>query len=208
MFFPENKTIFVHIPKTGGTSIEIEIGKKFLKNGSYDFLHYNHTIRGKFENLKPNTPKGHRHSFICEYDKYLNLDEYNSFTILREPYSQVLSLYRQLRENEEKNNKKMPSLEDFIFGNSSQNLVLYDFYSNQYKFTHINGELKVKNIFLFEKYHEAQDFVEKIFNIKIDKSFFSMETTSKGEVLSQDMKKEIKKLLPETFDLYYQFLNK
>jgi hypothetical protein len=208
MFYPQNKTILVHIPKTGGTSLEIAISKHFLKKESYDFLHENHTIRGKFENLKKDTPKGHRHSFISEYDRYLDLKEYESFVVLREPLSQVLSLYRQLRQNEEQALRVMPSLKDFIFGNCKNDLRHYDFYSNQYKFTHINNELKINNVFIYEKYHEAQEFVEKLYNIKIDKEFRSMKTTDCGESLSYDMEKEIKKILPETFDLYNRFSSK
>ena len=208
MFYQQNKTILVHIPKTGGTSLEVEIAKHFLKKESYDFLHENHTIRGKFENLKKDTPKGHRHSFISEYDKYLNLKEYESFVILREPLSQVLSLYRQLKQNEEKVSRIMPSLEDFIFGNCRNDLRHYDHYSNQYKFTHINNELRVNNVFIYEKYYEAQEFVEKLYNIKINRESRSMKTIDNGEVLSHDMKEEIKKILPESFDLYNRFSNK
>lgn len=208
MFFPQNKTILVHIPKTGGTSLEIQIARNFLKNEEYQFLHYNHTIRGKFNNLKAETAHGHRHSFISEYNQYLNLNEYTSFTILREPFSQVLSLYRQLKENEDKLSRIMPSLCDFIFGNCKYDLRHYDFYSNQYRFTHINDKLKVDNIFIYEKYHEVQEFVEKLYNIKIDKKLISMKTINNGDILSHDMKKEIKKILPESFDLYNTFLKK
>ncbi len=208
MFYQQNKTILVHIPKTGGTSLEVEIAKHFLKKESYDFLHENHTIRGKFENLKKDTPRGHRHSFISEYDKYLNLNEYESFTVLRDPFSQVVSLYRQMKENGEKISRVMPSLEDFIFGNCCEDLRHYDHYSNQYKFTHINNELKINHIFIYEKYHEAQKFVEKLYNIKIDKNFRSMKTKDNGEILSHDMKKEIKKILPESIDLYNRFSSK
>lgn len=213
MFFPENKTIFVHIPKTGGTSIEVEIGKKFLKIEDSNFsniLYENYTIRGFFEKIKIDTPLGHRHSFISEYNENLKLGEYESFTILREPFSQVLSMYRQIKDN--LRFKKLlhlaPSLQDFIFGNCNADLKFFDYYLNQYKFTHINGELKVNHIFLYEKYHEAQDFVENRYNIKIDKNTRLMKTTEDSQILTQEMKNEIKKCYPETFDLYYRFLQK
>jgi hypothetical protein len=210
MFFPQNKTIFIHIPKTGGTSIENEIGSKFLKikGNQGKFLHENHTIRGYFKKIEFDTPKGHRHSFISEYEEHLKLDDYDSFVILREPCSQVLSMYRQIRDNHRA--KKIlhlaPSLEDFIFCNCHNNLKFFDYYLNQYKFTHINGELKVNHIFLYEKYYEVQNFVEKRYNIKINKNIRLMKTTEDNQILTQDMKNEIKKCYPETFDLYDRFL--
>jgi hypothetical protein len=213
MFFPENKTIFVHIPKTGGTSIENEIAKKFLKikrDDQSEFLHKNYTIRGHFKNLKFDTPQGHRHSFISEYNDFLDLNNYESFVILREPVSQVLSMYRQIKDNAIANKKIYlgPSLKDFVFGNCKYDLKFYDYYLNQYKFTHIDGKLKVNNVFLYEKYHEVQDFVEKRYNIKIDKNVRLMKTTEDDQILTQDMEREIKKCYPETFDLYNSFLKK
>jgi len=212
MFFPQNKTILVHIPKTGGTSIENEIANKFLniKDNQSKFLHENHTIRGFFKKIELDTPMGHRHSFISEYGDFLELNDYDSFVILREPFSQVLSMYRQIKDNHR--SKKIlnlaPSLQDFIFGNCKNDLKFFDYYLNQYKFTHINGELKVNHVFLYEKYHEAQDFVEKKYNIKIDKNKRLMKTTEDSQILTQDMKNEIKKCYPETFDLYDEYLKK
>ena len=212
MFFPQNKTILVHIPKTGGTSIENEIANKFLniKDNQSKFLHENHTIRGFFKKIELGTPMGHRHSFISEYGDFLELNDYDSFVILREPFSQVLSMYRQIKDNHR--SKKIlnlaPSLQDFIFGNCKNDLKFFDYYLNQYKFTHINGELKVNHVFLYEKYHEVQDFVEKKYNIKIDKNKRLMKTTEDSQILTQDMKNEIKKCYPETFDLYDEYLKK
>jgi hypothetical protein len=210
MFFPQNKTVFVHIPKTGGTSIEHQISLKYLnidKKNKNLFMHENHTIRGKFNKFEFNTPKGHRHSFICEYNEFLSLDEYQSFAILREPTSQVYSLYKQIKDNHR--DKKIlhlaPSLNDFIFGGCKHDLKYYDYYINQYKYTHINDELKVNHIFLYEKYHLVQDFVEKLYNIKIDRNLTLMKTTEDEQVLTKDMKDEIKKHYPETFDLYNRF---
>lgn len=213
MFFPENKTIFVHIPKTGGTSIEHEIIRKFLKierNNYGEFLHKNYTIRGFFKNIPFDTPMGHRHSFISEYDECLKLDTYESFTILREPFSHVLSMYRHIKDNHRAKNIShlSPSLEDFIFGNCKGNLKFFDYYLNQYKFTHINNKLKVDHVFLYEKYDEVQNFVENLYNIKINKNIRLMKTTEDNQILTEDMKKEIKKCYPETFDLYDSFLKK
>jgi len=208
MFFPEKKVVLVHIPKTGGTSLENQINKNFFNKEDYNYLHYNHTIRGKFKNLQPNTPQGHRHSFISEYFEFLDMSEYCSFSIMREPLSQVLSLYRQLKYTDMKKNIKVPSLEDFIFGNSARDLRFYYYYSDQYKFLTINNEVKVDKIFLFEEYWKAQDFVEEKFNIKINRKIKCMQTIDNGEILSDDMKKEIEKILPETFDLYNKVLKK
>lgn len=211
MFFPQNKTLFVHIPKTGGTSIEEEIVKKFLKiQKPHKFVYENYTINGFFKKIELDTPSGHRHSFISEYNDHLNLNDYESFAILREPFSQVLSMYRQLKDNNRLKNivHLTPSLQDFIFGNCKSDLKFFDYYINQYKFTHIDNKLKVNHVFLYEKYNEVQDFLEKLYNIQIDKNIRLMKTTEDNQILTQDMQNEIKKCYPETFDLYYRFLKK
>tara|TARA_B100000085_G_C18525335_1_gene505547 strand:+ start:533 stop:1153 length:621 start_codon:yes stop_codon:yes gene_type:complete len=81
----KHKFIFVHINKTGGTSIE-----SILKKLSRDWfaVNFNYVLNGRF------TPK---HHLIKEYrklaDKRHGFKNYFKFTIVRNPWDRLLSNY-------------------------------------------------------------------------------------------------------------------
>jgi chondroitin 4-sulfotransferase 11 len=84
MISHEFKTIFVHIPKTGGTSVE----------GMFGYAEYN-----KFGNLlKDNVGRG-KHWGADEYYQYWSdwYKQYYKFTIVRNPWERELSLYLMMR---------------------------------------------------------------------------------------------------------------
>ena len=87
--------------------------------------------------------------------------DYYKFVVLRNPFEQEVSLYNQIRVS-----ANIPSLEHFILGEKNFTMKQVDHYIDQYKFTHIDGELMVDKIFVFDRYHEAQNFVEEKFNLK------------------------------------------
>ena len=87
MICHKSKSIFVHIPKTGGTSIEHSLGYVKLKK-------YN---SGQVE-IKKHSPD-HRNS-----QDYFNLNavqfwRYHKFTVIRDPIERELSLYRFVVKN-------------------------------------------------------------------------------------------------------------
>ena len=110
MFFP-NKKILVHIPKTGGSSLEYAISSKYffeqqaldekektyrsfidqhgLKNVSRkkieEMSYKKYTINGHFRNLKKGEG-GHPHSYVEDYGEFLDLNDYEKFVILRNPF--------------------------------------------------------------------------------------------------------------------------
>lgn len=203
MFFP-NKTIFVHIPKTGGSSLEYAITAHFLKGtpeDKWDRMAYDQfTLHGFFK--KSVWGKGgHPHSFISEYDAYLNLDENLKFVILRNPQEQLISLYNQLRQNND-----IPSLEHFVLGNEGMNMSRVDHYIDQYKYTHIEGELRIDKVFVFERYAQVQDFVEKHFEIQFDRNRQLWKTDPSGETLSPKARQYFESVYHQSIELYHKFL--
>lgn len=203
MFFP-NKTIFVHIPKTGGSSLEHAITTHFLKEipeDKRDRIAYDRfTIHGFFKK-SVRGKGGHPHSYISDYNDYLNLDENLKFVILRNPYEQLISLYNQLRQN-----NSIPSLEHFVLGDKGIVMSRVDHYIDQYKYTHINGELRIDKVFVFDRYAQAQDFVETHFGIQIDRNKRLWKTQPSGETLSPEARQHFESVYHLSIELYHKFL--
>lgn len=206
MFFPQNKSIFVHIPKTGGSSLEFAIASKFLINKEESRIEFeaykNFSIRGAKMNIPFGTdPNGHIHSYISEYSLFLPLKEYFSFTVLRNPFDQVRSLYNQMRKV-----MNIPSLEHFILADDQKSINVLDHYIDQYKYTHINDVLRVNKVFVFDRYYEAQNFVEDFFKVKIDRQKKLWQTTYTQEEFSKEMKEKFASIYHQSIELYNRFL--
>jgi hypothetical protein len=203
MFFP-NKHLLVHIPKTGGTSLEHAICKKYLaqeEDNKIDLLSYEkYTVHGHFKK-KVKGQGGHPHSFISDYDQHLAIDDYVKFTVLRNPFDQLISLYNQLRKNAD-----IPSLDYFILGDKNLTMKNVDHYIDQYKFTHIDNELRIDRVFVFDRYHEAQDFVEQRFGVQIDRDKRLWKTEYTGETFSVEAKIHFESRYHQSIELYHQFL--
>ena len=225
MFFP-NTQLFIHIPKTGGTSLEFAICSKYFyekndqeesekayrefiaKNGfknldrkKIEEMSYERfTINGHYRNLKKGQG-GHPHSFISDYAEFLDINDYEKFVVLRNPFDQVVSLYNQMRKQVE-----ISSLDDFILCNDKHNIEKYRHYIDQYAFTHIDGVLSVDKVFVFDRYHEAQDYVENIFDIQIDRSLRLWKTEYTEETISESSKIYFEDMYSQSIELYSQFI--
>ena len=108
MLIEEEKIIFLHMPKTGGTSIESCLKKEFKKNTVYK---RHNTLSQIFFNLK---------------DRDLN--KYIIFTVLRNPFDRIVSTY-----NHSKTNKYIDH--NMIFSEYIGYIIKYfsnDFEENEY----------------------------------------------------------------------------
>lgn len=225
MFFPNNQ-LFIHIPKTGGTSLEFAICSKYfyekidqeesekvyrefiaqsgfknLDRKKIEEMSYERfTINGHYRNLKKGQG-GHPHSFISDYAEFLDINDYEKFVVLRNPFDQVVSLYNQIRKQVE-----ISSLDDFILCNDKHNIEKYRHYIDQYAFTHIDGVLSVDKVFVFDRYHEAQDYVENIFGIEIDRSLRLWKTEYTEETISESSKIYFEDMYSQSIELYSQFI--
>ena len=209
MFFPNNK-IFIHIPKTGGSSIEFAITENFYKNihkvDEVDrikleaFSYENFSVHGYYKKLQKGNG-GHTHSFIKEYDECMDIDKYEKFVILRNPYEQVTSLYNQLRKQ-----VKIESLNNFILDENGHNVSKYSHYIDQYKFTHIENNFAVDRVFVFDRYNEVQNYVEDEFKIKINKSLKLWKTEYTNESISSDAKKYFESKFLNSIELFENYL--
>lgn len=87
---PEGKAIFIHIPKTGGNTIQKHI---FDKGDSLDEMKISghqdgkdrFEVRGRFTSKK--------HMELSEYFEYEELRSFNVYTCIRNPIDRLVSLY-------------------------------------------------------------------------------------------------------------------
>lgn len=205
MFFAEKKTIFVHIPKTGGSSLEYAICEsafgKVSQWDSYTRSYHGQTVRGHFKKIPLKTRDGHSHSPISEYAEFLPIDSFLKFTVLRDPFTQVVSLYNQMRGP-----MKIPSLEHFIMSEDGKSMKALDDYIDQYRYTHIDGVFSIDKAFVFERYHEAQKFVETQFGIRINRSVRLWNTSYTNENFTKEMRCKFESAHHLSIDLHRKFL--
>jgi hypothetical protein len=72
MILPDKKIIFIHIPRTGGSSVEKYFNFKFSSDWK---------------------PKTAQHLTLEEYSNHYDLDKYFKFTIVRNPWDRLISWY-------------------------------------------------------------------------------------------------------------------
>ena len=165
MIIFEKKLIFIHIPKTGGTSVENIISNENDK--------------------KPSNLYGLKDNKILQYlsatevkDLFEDYDRYLKFVIVRNPYDRIISEYYNCN-NKNIGFKSKQSFDDFLkYVEGIVNNKKYNYLDNtfnfmpQYKFVYDKDlELIVDNIFYYEKFEEVIFFINKIFNYKKKVSF-------------------------------------
>ncbi len=155
----KNNLIFVHIPKTGGTTIEQSLSL-MTKNNWYEIKDgkaCQHYLWKNYKNKLPNA-------------KFKN---YFKFSICRNPYTRFLSEYYwcEIKGFGHRHNQ---TVDQFI--NSVQNIcekkqynlsIFHDHLLPQYKFIYDdNNVLKIDKLFKFEKFEEIELFLKKKYIMK------------------------------------------
>lgn len=143
MISHERKIILIHIPKTGGTSIENMLDMY----GKYRHLPY--------------------HESRAMYSKYW--DKYFKFSFIRNPWDRLVSIYHFYKFGNERINRKIkrnlePTFGEFIMGlKNNPNHPLKMLISPQKDWVYSpNGELMVDFLGRFENY---ENDINKIFEI-------------------------------------------
>lgn len=163
----KNKMLFIHIPKNAGTSIERTVFKDYNFNTKYSS-----TFLLGFDNQHNINLQHATLSELLQYHFISNdiLDTYNSFAVVRNPYSRSVSGYNWLM----KDLKISDTFSNFLLRKGAfaeeklkQNkaLVLDHFYT-QTKFVEIDGEIKIKDILKFERLKD--DFINYMHKIGLD----------------------------------------
>lgn len=169
----KKEQIFIHIPKTGGTTLDCAInGTEWIQNK--DNFHYRHIVHET------------KMSNAGDIFKQANFDKYKNYTIymmLRHPVDKVISEYYFVRDRQEYFNlfkKKPKDLNQYIKNtqacNSTLNFLLGKrFYPNSpaskedlKRVIKIADELPI-HVGIFEEYGKSLDFFREKLGAKIPK---------------------------------------
>jgi hypothetical protein len=186
----KRKIIFLHIPKTGGTSVE-----KALNLLSKE---YGYGIN--------NNKKAMQHYDWHQYKKHLGekiFNKYYKFTISRNPYDKVTSDYFWLKniakvEYDNFQNKSFDEYLDYcehIVKNRLYNLTIYhDHFKPQHRFIYDNNnKLMIDRILRFENFKYVSKFVNTRYNTNLK---HLNENKSKKKIILNDIQKN------KIYDIY------
>ena len=188
------RCIFIHIPKTGGTTIE-----HFLREKGKNQLDYIGVINNRsMQHYKASELKLKIPEYFYKYYK---------FSIVRNPYERLLSEYYWcplINIGHKYNKTKDDFLKYiiFLFKNKNKMLSVYnDHFIPQYEFLYENNNLIVNNIFKYEHFSYVNDFLKKKLNINNDFIILN-KTNLEKEDWSLDQKEIIYKLYKNDFLLF------
>jgi hypothetical protein len=191
MIDQEYKFIFVHIPRTGGTSIE-----KLLFKGSNDYkewLGYNSEYKLFAQ-----------HATIKQLKNELNVrvDDYFKFTIIRNPYERAVSDYFWLSKRKLSH---PTSFKDYLLLRNGFEKLNHlrdetgrgDHFLTQFQFIEIEGKLEIDFIIRFENLQT--DFNVVCDKIGIPKQQLPHDHKSKHKHYTEYYDEETKQIVAEKF---------
>ena len=203
--FKEQKLLFIHIPKTAGTSIEYFFLNKFNVDNKNIlltkkiFLHKEYKFESSGQHLKFN-----------EIKAIIDVDNYEIFTVVRNPYDRFVSeMEYQLQitkfyKNNNINKKKL--LEDFIkwyFGVKSLRDIIFT--NNNHYDHHKNPQYELLegchhlDVFHYETINE--DF-EKKFGGKLDNKYLKTVRLHYNEYYTKETEAFIYNYYKKDFELF------
>ena len=189
----KHKIIFIHIPKTGGTSIEKSLNISNIKNGY---------------GIKDN--KAVQHFTWYNYQKHINdkFNAYYKFTIVRNPYEKVLSDYFWLKniahlDVDNYQNKTFDEYLDycdFIVKNNLYNKTIYhDHFMPQNEFIYKNDILMINKILRFENFEYIKKFMKLRYKVNVIHE--NKNNSKKNITLTELQKDKIYKIYEKDFIL-------
>jgi hypothetical protein len=197
------KILFIHIPKTGGTYIE----NKLKKYDEYNLFGYSNDFQSYLQ-----------HFTYIQYIEILKtqINVYNKFTIIRNPYDRLYSAYKQKFNNTSDpyliNMMKSYDFKDFVL-NKLENLLI-NRHNNSYRgnITHILPQIEfIKDcnnikIILYEKMNELTDYIARF---DINEQFeYNNNNNTYIQQYDNDMVLKVNTLYNEDIELYNKYLNK
>lgn len=193
-----NKVLFIHIPKTAGTSMEVFLGQIYGYSETY--------IQRCIHGLEPNTldlGNDSQHKPITEYSNILPTLDF-IFTIVRNPYDRLISAYSFFKlyiERTKYGKLSRLNFQDWFFKEKieSKNLVPTYNYHLLPQTWYLDNYIKQINIYKYETLNKDIEIIKNNLQISHNITFPHKFKTSRYLADYND----IKNILPE-INKYYK----
>lgn len=191
--YKNKKYCFLHIPKSGGTYIELYILKHLY--GEDTVNEENWYSYGEF--LYDNINNNHVHMPL----NLINISNHECFCIIRNPYDTRISAYNWIKEHEsyKKTFNEYIISGDFKFYPKDNKTRISTFGLKQVDYI---SNVKCKK-FLYQNFNKCLDYIDNIFGKKIKR--FKKINFSKNRnkiIITNNIKKIIYKYFQDDFVLY------
>ena len=198
--FHQHKVIFIHIPKTAGTSITSWLG---YRNLDYNIVNLQYLF-GKYNNLQLQHLKYNQLS--CFIDKDI-IDSYHYLVVIRNPKDRLLSEYYWLKNHSFWSvylSNQLTTLETFLQYLLSKQTLDYEFVHWHKQVDFIKG-LNITSdkvhIIIFDKLiHDLDNFIKKTGIILSTNSLPKLNSCNNYE---QELTKEQLFLIDEVLNKFY-----
>lgn len=211
----EKETIFIHIPKTGGTTINTALYDSYWQTEVNFFYRHIELKKGKTSNAGD----------IFDAKNYEQYKKYNILMMLRHPLDRVTSEYHFIKERKnfiELLKNKPTNFEDYIKNYQTQNGVVNFLMGRQFFSTRKANEDDLEDIIktidtipihvgIFEEFETSLQYFSDVANIKWKKEIDVKRMTfnrPKVDELSNDIKALILENNQLDLKLYEYCLNK
>lgn len=163
----QNKLIFVHIPKTGGTSVEEHLKLSHINTGL-----------GLIRNFDEQNMKALHHFTWLDYQKFLGQDvfhKYTTFSIVRNPVERCISEYYWTPLDFGYKNGRLfddflSNVERIVKEKRFYDSLYHDHFQTQTSYVmDKNNKLMVDKLFRFEDFEEVERFLSKYCDSKLSK---------------------------------------
>lgn len=192
----EKRCIFIHIPKTAGTSIE-----QFLKDKDKNFIYY--------LGVRDNRSMHHFTAMDLKKEIPNVFNNYYKFSIVRNPYDRLLSEYYWC---------PIPNIgykygktkADFLYyvtnvikNNSYYDNIYNDHFMPQYMFIYNKNKLMIDQLFKYEDLEWVESYLKKKLNIENNLPFLNKtKIVIKKDNWNDQQKEKIYKLYKNDFILF------
>jgi hypothetical protein len=202
-YYKDIKLLFIHIPKTGGTSLEYYLQKKSPQT-LYSLFNKNNVLFEKF-NLKTSSLHHLTYKEILEYKDMLDVDFNENLkivTIVRNPYHRIISdlFFWAIIDETSTMQEVYEIIKNYI------NRNIYDNHNKpQYEFIIDNNNCIIPNITIFK----TENLIENVknygyhdFNFNVNVNRKNVTKDNYDKYLNNDSIKLINEFYKKDFELF------